>query len=62
MIGIAGSDQKGEILLNKFGFDRFINYKKPDLSKTLAEYAPNGIDCYFDNVSGKNYIYLAIIN
>lgn len=50
VIGITGSDEKGKILVDELGFDAYINYKKPDLAKTLSEYAPKGVDCYFDNV------------
>lgn len=53
VIGIAGTEEKGQYIVNELGFDKFINYKSPDFSKILAEYAPNGIDCYFDNVSPK---------
>ncbi|KAF2900196.1 hypothetical protein ILUMI_05991 [Ignelater luminosus] len=53
VIGIAGDDEKGKWLLDELGFDYFINYKKPYLAKTLAQCAPNGIDCYFDNVGGE---------
>lgn len=49
VIGIAGSDEKGQ-LLKEWGFDEFINYKKPNFAETLEKYTPNGIDCYFDNV------------
>ncbi|MFD2208086.1 NADP-dependent oxidoreductase [Kiloniella antarctica] len=52
-IGITGSDEKAERCLNQFGYDAVINYKTcKDLSVELAEYCPNGIDVYFDNVSG----------
>lgn len=51
VIGIAGSDEKGEVLINVFGFDGFINYKKPNLADALRILTPDGIDCYFDNVS-----------
>lgn len=51
VVGVTGSDEKGKILLEEFGFDEYINYKKPGFSKTLHELVPNGIDCYFDNVS-----------
>ncbi|KAF2900201.1 hypothetical protein ILUMI_05996 [Ignelater luminosus] len=53
VIGIAGDDEKGKWLINELGFDHFINYKKPNLHKTLAKCAPNGVDCYFDNVGGE---------
>ncbi|KAF2900199.1 hypothetical protein ILUMI_05994 [Ignelater luminosus] len=53
VIGIAGDDEKGKWLINELGFDHFINYKKPHFAKTLAACAPNGVDCYFDNVGGE---------
>lgn len=49
-IGIAGSDDKCNWLVNELGFDHAINYKKQNLSAALKETAPNGVDCYFDNV------------
>lgn len=51
VIGIAGSDEKGKVLVDELGFDGFINYKKSDLAEALTALAPKGIDCYFDNVS-----------
>lgn len=61
VIGIAGSDEKGE-QLKQWGFDEFINYKKPNLDESLKKYAPNGIDCYFDNVSPIIFICVPFIN
>ncbi|CAG9860430.1 unnamed protein product [Phyllotreta striolata] len=52
VIGIAGSDDKGAWLVNELGFDYFINYKTDNVDEKLREYAPEGIDCYFDNVGG----------
>ncbi|KAG5882650.1 hypothetical protein JTB14_018339 [Gonioctena quinquepunctata] len=52
VIGIAGSDEKGQWLINELGFDHFINYKTGDIDKELSEKAPKGVDCYFDNVGG----------
>ncbi|GAB2472322.1 putative NADP-dependent oxidoreductase YfmJ [Hymenobacter qilianensis] len=52
VIGIAGSDQK-LAYLKELGFDETINYKTtPDIAQALAAAAPNGVDCYFDNVGG----------
>lgn len=56
VIGITGSDEKGNVLVNDLGFDRFINYKTTNIAKALAEYAPEGIDCFFDNVSNSEKI------
>lgn len=50
-VGITGSDEKGNWLVNELGFDAYINYKKPDFVKRLEEVTPKGIDCYFDNVN-----------
>lgn len=53
VIGIAGTDEKGEMLKSKFGFDAAINYKTTeDLNKAIADAAPNGVDVYYDNVGG----------
>lgn len=53
VIGIAGSDEKCKWLTNDLGFDHSINYKTEDISKSLKAIAPDGIDCYFDNVGGE---------
>jgi NADPH:quinone reductase len=53
VVGIAGSDDKVNYLIDKLGFDEVINYKKVDsIRKALKEACPNGIDVYFDNVGG----------
>lgn len=49
VIGICGSDEKGA-WLKTLGFDHVINYKTQNIKLALAEAAPRGIDCYFDNV------------
>lgn len=51
VIGIAGSDEKGKWLVEELGFDHFINYKTENVDEALKQHAPEGIDCYFDNVS-----------
>ncbi|KAJ8951567.1 hypothetical protein NQ318_020443 [Aromia moschata] len=53
VIGVAGSDDKGKWLTEDLGFDSFINYKTDNVRKKIKEYAPNRIDCYFDNVGGE---------
>lgn len=50
VIGYAGSDDKVKWLVDELGFDRAYNYKTSDLDATLKEAAPDGVDCYFDNV------------
>ncbi|MGP1993775.1 NADP-dependent oxidoreductase [Zobellia laminariae] len=53
VIGIAGSDEKVELLKSKFGFDEGINYNTTeDMKAAIAKAAPNGVDIYFDNVGG----------
>jgi len=53
VIGCAGSDEKCDWLKTDLGFDFVFNYKKQNVSEALKEGAPDGIDCYFDNVGGE---------
>ncbi len=52
VIGIVGSDEKGDWIVNELGFDGAINYKSDDMAAKLAELTPNGIDVYFENTGG----------
>jgi len=52
VIGFAGTDDKCD-WLKELGFDHVFNYKKSGVAESLAEAAPNGVDCYFDNVGGE---------
>ena len=52
VIGYAGDDGKCA-WLKSIGFDEAFNYKKVDLAESLNKAAPNGVDCYFDNVGGE---------
>jgi len=53
VIGVCGSDQKGE-WLKTIGYDDYINYKTvKNFRVALNEKLPNGVDCYFDNVGGE---------
>ncbi len=53
VIGIAGTDEKIDMLKSEFGFDHGINYKTTkDMKAAIKEAAPNGVDVYFDNVGG----------
>ena len=53
VIGIAGSDEKIQMLKEELGFDDAINYKTTtDMKKALAKACPKGVDVYFDNVGG----------
>ena len=53
VIGIAGTDEKIDLLKTKFGFDAGINYNtSKDIYADIKKAAPNGVDIYFDNVGG----------
>lgn len=52
VIGCAGSNDKCKWLKDDLGFDFVFNYKTEKLVDALKQGAPNGIDCYFDNVGG----------
>jgi hypothetical protein len=54
VVGSAGSQDKVDLLKNKFGFDQAFNYKEEnDLNAALKRHFPEGIDIYFENVGGK---------
>lgn len=53
VIGIAGTDDKCDWIVKDLGFDVAINYKTANLEEELKKAAPNGVDCYFDNVGGE---------
>lgn len=44
VIGSVGSDEKLEIIKNKFGFQGGFNYKKANIVEELKSLAPRGID------------------
>ena len=53
VVGIAGTDEKVQWLVNDLGFYAAFNYKTAtDYTAKLKEICPSGIDCYFDNVGG----------
>lgn len=51
-VGIAGSRDKCDYIVNELGFDAAIDYKSEDVKKALRQHCPQGIDVYFDNVGG----------
>ena len=53
VIGIAGGPEKCRALVEEFGFDAAIDYRAGNVRKALREYAPGGVDVYFDNVGGE---------
>jgi len=52
VIGFAGSDEKVKWLKDELKFDAAFNYKTTDSTAALKQAAPEGVDCYFDNVGG----------
>ena len=56
VLGIAGGKDKCDYAVKELGFDACIDYKEhadgKALNAALKEAAPNGIDCYFENVGG----------
>jgi len=51
VIGSAGTKAKCD-WLKELGFDHVFNYKETTVDDALKQFAPGGIDCYFDNVGG----------
>ena len=52
-VGIAGGPEKCAYLINELGFDAAVDHRTPDFAEQLAKASPDGIDVYFENVSGK---------
>ncbi|MBE9095754.1 NADP-dependent oxidoreductase [Tychonema sp. LEGE 07203] len=51
-VGIVGSDEKCDYVVNKLGFDACINRKTQDLNSALKAACPKGIDVYVDHTAG----------
>merc|ERR1711963_1206350 len=60
VLGFAGSDEKCKVLTEDFGFDKAYNYKTTSVEEALKDGAPDGVDCFFDNVGGDDAT--AVIN
>lgn len=52
VVGVCGSDAKGEVLVSELGFDAAVNYKDENFRQTLKDATPDGVDVYFDNTGG----------
>ncbi|MDG2243921.1 MAG: NADP-dependent oxidoreductase [Rhodospirillaceae bacterium] len=52
-IGIAGSKEKCELLVDSLGYDAAINYRDGDIGAQMDATCPDGIDVFFDNVGGE---------
>ncbi|KAI9102833.1 NADPH dependent alkenal/alkenone reductase [Phlyctochytrium arcticum] len=53
VIAVAGGPEKTKFLTGELKADHVIDYKNDDLDAKFKEYAPNGIDIYWDNVGGE---------
>jgi NADPH-dependent curcumin reductase CurA len=52
-VGIAGGPKKCAFVKDELGFDACLDYKaEGDLTAAVKAACPNGVDVYFDNVSG----------
>jgi len=52
VVGVAGSDEKCQILTKELGFDLAVNYKESDFRAAFKAATPDRIDVYFDNTGG----------
>ncbi len=52
VIGVAGSKEKIDYVVDELGFDAGINYKTEDVRDRFQKLCPTGIDVYWDNVGG----------
>lgn len=52
VLAVCGSDSKAAFLRDALGADAVMNYKTTSIDAFLAAEAPQGVDCFFDNVGG----------
>ena len=52
VIGIAGSADKCARLTSDLGFDHAIDYRTENVEARIREFAPAGVNVFFDNVGG----------
>ncbi|MCA0873349.1 NADP-dependent oxidoreductase [Seohaeicola saemankumensis] len=53
VVGIAGGAEKCAWVKDDLGFDACVDYRDPGMFKELKAACPDGVDVYFDNVSGQ---------
>lgn len=53
VIGSTGTAEKARTVSEDYGFDAAFSYRDVDFGHALDELAPEGIDCFFDNVGGE---------
>lgn len=52
VIGVVGSEEKADWIVNQLGFDGAVVYKDEDAAQRLTELTPDGIDVFFENTGG----------
>src|SRR5699024_2079581 len=52
VVGIAGSDEKVNYLLDELRFDDAVNYTAPQFAEELKSAFPDGVDSDYENVGG----------
>jgi hypothetical protein len=52
VIGVVGSEEKADWIVNQLGFDGAVNYKSDNAAEQLAELTPDGVDIFFENTGG----------
>jgi hypothetical protein len=57
VVGSAGGAQKCAWLTDECGFDSAIDYRSADVRAALGDAFPDGIDLFFDNVGGWQFVY-----
>ncbi len=51
-VGVAGSVDKTQRCIERFGYDDAFSYRDPDRARAIARHLPDGTDILFDNVGG----------
>ena len=52
VVGVAGGERKCQLVLDEFGADACVDYKRGDVLEGLRAACPEGIDVDFENVGG----------
>ncbi len=52
VVGIAGSNEKCQHVVENLGFDAAINYRTEPVRNRIGQLCPKGIDIFFDSVGG----------
>lgn len=52
VVGIAGGPEKCARVVERYGFDECVDYRRGDVRAQLRASCPMGVDLYFDNVGG----------